>query len=204
MKTGIKSKVQKIIEAYRSVNTKHLAEVENWQKATMYSDSYRAEQIQGVKVKMSQNDAEFSQQLQNLICEEKHTLIGTPQTKPADYQMQIANALEFIKLAGNSLTDDRAATILKPFRGDMETMNLFHSVVENQVHCGLTNRFEKTFSETDKMTALVNAFSAVEELAGSALNSNSSGLEQAVRFATFVGNVDAIQSLAESIEGVNE
>ena len=55
-------------------------------------------------------------------------------TKPADYQQQISNALAFLSLEGDRLTDQAAFAILKPFFNDWEQMHLFERAVLQQMH----------------------------------------------------------------------
>ena len=55
-------------------------------------------------------------------------------TKPADYQQQISNALAFLTLEGERLTDQAAFAILKPFFNDWEQMHLFERAVLQQMH----------------------------------------------------------------------
>ncbi|MCC5910154.1 MAG: hypothetical protein JJT76_06920 [Clostridiaceae bacterium] len=200
MKTEIKSKVQKIIEAHKAANSGYVAEIEKWEKDTMYSDSYKKEMIKGFEQKIQENDASFNEQLKQVVQEEKAALIGAPKDKPADYQMQIANALEFIKLAGKNLTDDQAYGILKPFQGDVETMSLFQSVVGNYVEGGLDSRFTKTFEKTNNIIALENNFSTIESLSGNLLNSTGNNFELGIKSGIFMGNVDAIEKISSSIE----
>lgn len=48
---------------------------------------------------------------------------------PADYQLQISNALTFITLAGRNLTDAEAFSIIKPFFNDFEQMKRFEQAI---------------------------------------------------------------------------
>lgn len=54
--------------------------------------------------------------------------------KPADYQQQISNALTFLSLEKDRLTDQTAYAILKPFFNDWEQMRLFERAVLRQMH----------------------------------------------------------------------
>lgn len=54
--------------------------------------------------------------------------------KPADYQQQISNALAFLSLEGDNLTDMTAYSILKPFFNDWDQMHLFERVILKQMH----------------------------------------------------------------------
>ena len=53
--------------------------------------------------------------------------------KPADYQQQISNALAFLSLEGDNLTDEAAYSILKPFFKDWDQMHLFERAILKQM-----------------------------------------------------------------------
>ncbi len=59
--------------------------------------------------------------------------------KPADYQQQISNALAFLSIEGENLTDQTAYSILKPFFNDWDQMHLFERAILKQMH--LENEF---------------------------------------------------------------
>lgn len=54
--------------------------------------------------------------------------------EPADYQQQISNALAFLSLEGDGLSDMTAYPILKPFFNDWNQMHLFERVILKQMH----------------------------------------------------------------------
>ena len=54
--------------------------------------------------------------------------------RPDDYQQQISNALAFLSLEGDELTDANAYPILKPFFNDWEQMHLFERAIIKQMH----------------------------------------------------------------------
>lgn len=54
--------------------------------------------------------------------------------RPADYQQQISNALTFISLQGERMTDTTAYAILKPFFNDWDQMRLFEQAILQQTH----------------------------------------------------------------------
>lgn len=200
MKTDIKNRIEEIITGHKAANVPIIEQITAWEKTTMYSDSYKQEQIKTLKTKIMANDANANDQIKVAIAEARDFVIGSPTNKPADYSLQISNALEFIKLAGKSLTDDQAAGILKPFRADGETMTLFESVISNLTEgTGLSRRFEKTFGETNAIIALSNNFAAVEALADTLINSGDSGLAQGITYGLFMGNIDAIQDRCEQL-----
>ncbi|SNX53046.1 hypothetical protein [Thermoanaerobacterium sp. RBIITD] len=78
---------------------------------------------------MLNNDADFNKQLLNIITEEKEAILNSTIKKPADYQVLISNAIGFINLLGNKLTDEEAFELVKPFFGDYQTMKRFYAVL---------------------------------------------------------------------------
>lgn len=198
MSTEIKSKVQSIVESHTTAVSSLLGDIDRWNKDQVYADEYRQEKIQEIKQQIGIIDSTFNTRLMDAIQEEKDVLFGEPQEKPADYQMQIANALEFIKLAGNKLTDEQAHGILKPFQDDFDTMNLFHAAISGTVQGDVSSTFEQTFDKLYKRTALVNAFGVVEGLAMSFFSTNANGtLENGIRVNMFLQHIHDIQKLVQ-------
>lgn len=129
MKIELKSKVQKLIENYKKVTNAFLTELRGWEEDSLYSSDYRQDKIREVKAQMLNSDADFNKQLLNIITEEKEAILNSTIKKPADYQVLISNAIGFINLLGNKLTDEEAFELVKPFFGDYQTMKRFYAVL---------------------------------------------------------------------------
>ena len=129
MKMELKSKVEKLIENYKKVMNAFLEELKGWEADSLYSSDYRQDKIREVKAQMLNNDADFNKQLLNIITEEKEAILNSTIKKPADYQVLISNAIGFINLLGNKLTDEEAFELVKPFFGDYQTMKRFYAVL---------------------------------------------------------------------------
>lgn len=207
MKTEIKTKVKNVLEAHRNAISAYLAEIDQWNKNTIYSDVYKKEQINEIKQQMTSVDTIFNQKLKEIVAEEKSALIGAPIEKPSDYQMQVANALEFIKLAGKTLTDKQAVEILEPFKHDLKTMDLFKQVVDNMlpdnkgVAAAMKYPFQKTFGKVSDYTLMVNNLDAVDSMVNDLFDSKQdSTMALGLKMSFFMGNVDAIHELAQGIE----
>jgi hypothetical protein len=140
MKTAIKARVQTLISNYKKVTDVFLAEIKKWETDSLYSSDVRQDKIREVKAQMRVNDNDFNKQLVKIIGEEKETIVNSKINKPADYQGQITNALEFIKMSGNAITDELAFDMVKPFQGDFQTMKLFEVVIRNHANgkCNVT------------------------------------------------------------------
>ena len=166
MKTEIKKKIQKIIDSYNLAKRDIVAKIEEWKNDTIYSDEYKNEQIAELEKDAASYDALFNNKIKEVIAEEKKAIIGDPESKPADYQVQISNALKFLELAGDKLTDDQAYNILKPFQADYETMNLFKSTVDGLAkNDGVFGafKFNKTFGKTSKLMNIAESFEFAEK-----------------------------------------
>lgn len=132
MKIELKNKVEKLIENYKKITDSFLSEIRKWEGDSLYASDYRQDKIREVKAQMIQNDYEFNQQLKTIIMEEKEAILNSTIKKPDDFQLQISNALGFINLLGDKLTDERAFEVVKPFFGDYQTMNHFYAVLSNR------------------------------------------------------------------------
>jgi hypothetical protein len=180
------------------------AMIDAWKKDTIYSDSYKAEQIkeleQQMKAQLAVIDGKYNKQIKEIVMAEKAAIIGDQGQKAADYQVQIANALKFIELAGKNLSDDQAYGILKPFQGDYETMSLFRSAI-NGLAGSLENRFEKTFKKTNDFVVMMNNFETVEKTVGN-LYETDRGTGAAIKVEMFKGSVDAIDQIAEAFQNL--
>ena len=201
MKTEIKNKVKDLVNAHGRIKNELISKIKAWENDKVYSDSHKQQRIKELQQQAEQNDFTFNKQLIEIIAEEKKVIIGEPKHKPADYQVQISNALKFIELAGNKLSDEQAYEILKPFQGDYETMNLFQSAIGGLIgNGGVFNTFDKTFEKTNDFLMLINNFNAVEQTVNNIFDSNDLSLNGAVKLNMFMDNINTIDNLANSFE----
>lgn len=94
-------------------------------------------EINGMVSQVCELDKMYNAEVKKNISEAK--VAAVPEdvrtfVKPLDYQQQISNALTFLSLEGDSLTDMTAHAILKPFFNDWEQMHLFERAVLQQMH----------------------------------------------------------------------
>ncbi|WP_407102606.1 hypothetical protein [Desemzia sp. FAM 24101] len=103
-----------------------------------------------------------------IIETEKNKYFKKMKQKSADYDMKISNALKFLEIEGETITDEKAFLILKDFMGDDETIHLFKNVIEKQLtpmNAYRINSFKKTFSKFNEREALLNTFGELESTA---------------------------------------
>lgn len=230
MKTEIKNRVQKLFEMQREAR-KEYAKIDEQIKAlrqsTIYTKEYKNEMIKQLEQEKEQGlkaiDTMFNKQLKEIIAEEKTSILSEvavkSETKPADYQIQVANALKFIETVGKSLTDKQLSEMLEPFKNDMQTMQLFNQVVEgifpetrgitradgkgegikDIVNSHFQYPFQKTFGKLRDYTAMLNNLDEVESLAGSLFDSKKD-LGTGIKMEIFNSKVDTIHELANALE----
>jgi len=151
MKTELKNRIQKLIENYKKAVNAFLAEIKEWESNSYYTSDAKQNEIRKVKAQMVASDAGFNKQLSTIIMEEKDAILNSTIRKPDDFQLQVSNAIGFINLIGDKLTDEQAFELVKPFFGDYQTMKQFNAVLSNRngmkVTCfslGLPERAIKT------------------------------------------------------------
>jgi hypothetical protein len=202
MKTEIKKKIQQIIDSYNTAKRDIVEKIEQWKNDTIYSDEYKNEKIKELEADAASYDALFNNKVKEVIAEEKKAIIGEPESKPADYQVQISNALKFLELAGDKLTDDQAYNILKPFQKDYETMMLFQPVVGalTQNH-GVWSKHNKIFEKTNSFMTLINSFELAEKTMDNLFNfKENKSLAGNVRHNMFMDSINHIEKLVNAFE----
>lgn len=200
MKTQIKTRVKTILDAYRITTKEIKAKIEKWEQDTVYSADYRQEKIKELQVELKKADALFNDKMKEVIADERKVIVGEPGTRPADYEVKISNALKFLELVGDKLTDDQAYNILKPFQSDPETMQLFQGVVGNLTEGqGVWGGFIKTFEKTNHFVVLLNNLDMAEQAASNLFDSTETGLSAAVKVNMFMDSINTIDGLANGL-----
>jgi hypothetical protein len=202
MKTEIKKKIQQIIDSYNTAKRDIVEKIEQWKNDTIYSDEYKNEKIKELEADAASYDALFNNKVKEVIAEEKKAIIGEPESKPADYQVQISNALKFLELAGDKLTDDQAYNILKPFQADYETMMLFQPVVNGLTkNDGVWSKYNKTFEQTNNVMTIVNSFELAEKTMDNLFNfKENKSLAGNIRHEMFMDSINHIEKLVNDFE----
>ena len=198
----MKKTIQELMNKHSNITQEIRAKIKAWEADPVYSNEHKKEQIKKLRDEAIQHDAHFNEQLKGYVSQWKTIIFGEPISKPADYELKISNALKFLELAGSNLTDNQTFDLLKPFKGDFETMKLFQNAVAKLTEgSGVLKSFEKTFGETNRMITMNNSLEFAEQTAGSLFDSSSDGLNQAIKMSMFMESIDSINSKSE---GVNE
>jgi hypothetical protein len=192
MKIELKNKIEKLISNYKKITTEFLNQIAKWEADQLYSADTRGQKIREVKAQMQANDMDFNNQLKTIITEEQNVIQNFTIKKPDDFQLQISNAIGFINLHGDKLTDEQSFELVKPFFGDYQTMRYFHSVLANKPGLGVTiislGLLDRAINYLD---ALKNNFTLFFD--NGTYSTNSLG---------FVIGSEALVSDAESIESI--
>lgn len=173
-------KIQAIIDAYHA-NSEMLAKeikniVEEWgTQVNAYKMEYIQEQIR-VEVAAARESSEelnntYNQKLNNILDKAKKQVLPELFTKPtqsSDYATKVNNALQFLMIEAEQITDDTAYMILKDFIDDLDQMKLFKNVIGKKVDLIDPNgnsTFPKTFGKLNKVEMIMNTFNEMESIA---------------------------------------
>lgn len=181
---NLKEKVTNTIAAYHKNEQEHIealeAALEPYKNPAMqqrYTQQglHQAilEDMAAVQDDWKRADKVLNQLLNNQLQEAKKMLIDPAPKKDADYSLQVSNALRFLELEGNELTDEVAFSILKDFTEDIHQMQLFERVVKRQLQAGnepitpleMLQQFPKTFGKLHESQFVLNTFNEMEALA---------------------------------------
>ena len=199
--------MDKYAEEVKEIRKAYNDAIDKTNRHAGYTQQYKLDVISELKQELRSTlkllDEKYNNKLQEIIQTEKPSILGEPKEKPADYQVQISNALKFIEMAGKNLTDDQANEILKPFKGDHETMAIFKNAVTG-VAGSLKNRFENTFKDTNNYMKMVDQLKDVEGNAGKILNGFNDSYQARLKVHLFKDSVDSIDQISESLNGEEE
>jgi len=182
MKIEFMVRIKDLVDAHRTNDEQCIeamtAVLEKWKSPALtnkYTREFIAQSMQdelnetltsSVKV-----DVVLNQKLKAVIAAVKEQLMPVyfkDLDKPADYAVQVSNALKFLEYEGDELTDESAYIILKPFLDDYEQMRLFKNVIQKKVNiidASGSTTFPKTFGKLNNTEVFLNMFSEIELLA---------------------------------------
>lgn len=184
MKLDLKQKIEAVIYEFRSNNE----QVENSLKAVFqkyfqdaasrrYTDEGLHEVIlEEEKIILEARDRMnllLNQKLKVIIEEGKKVILPSyfkSVDRPTDYSIRLSNAIEFIKLQRDDVTDDELYIILKDFIDDMDTMKIFKGIIERRINADprrdtfklADEHFPKTFGKLLKNEQLLDAFTEID------------------------------------------
>ncbi|QUH18690.1 hypothetical protein [Alkaliphilus sp. B6464] len=229
-------KIQAIIDAYHD-NSEQLAKeikriVEEWgAEVNAYKMDYIKEQIRN-EVAAARSSSEllnkvYNQKLNVILDEAKKKVLpelSTKATRPSDYATQVNNALQFLMIEAEQITDETAYMILKNFIDDLDQMKLFKSVIGKKVDLIDPNgntTFPLTFGKLNKVEMILNSFNEMDAIAnmlfvypredgetyivnGQAYSVPIDSYEQMAGEDSIISFAEIIEEYANVIPGINQ
>lgn len=173
-------KIQAIIDAYHD-SSEQLEKgikriVEEWgAEVNTYTLDYINEQIRN-EVAAARSSSEllnkvYNQKLKVILDEAKKKVLpelSTKASKPSDYATQVNNALQFLIIEAEQITDESAYMILNNFIDDLDQMKLFKNVIGKKVDLIDPNgntTFPLTFGKLNKVEMILNSFNEMDAIA---------------------------------------
>ena len=183
MMINLENKIKELIEAYHGettvLNDEIRAICDRWaalaQKNKVDPHSFRNSIIEDInKARKSNTDVSmvYNHKLKVLVENAKEWVldgIGNIDAKSADHAMRVSNALQFLSIEMDTLTDDSAFMILKGFLNDYEQLRLFKSVIEKKrdfVDASGVTLFPNTFGKLLEHEGTLSAINEIESIAG--------------------------------------
>lgn len=157
----LKEKIEQVVIAFRQNN--EAAENEIRRIIEKYCENPFSENV-------NKTNHLFNQKVKAIIKEEKENILPKAKEKSADYAIRVSNALKYLEIEGEKLTDETAFEILKDFVDDYEQMKLFKQVIKRQMKTDILedaegkSKFPKTFGNFNKIEMLVNTFNEMEAI----------------------------------------
>lgn len=235
-------KIQAIIDAYHANNEQLAKEIkriiEEWSaEVNTYAMDYIKQQISkevtAARESSEKQNKTYNQELNNILDKAKKTVLPelyTKATKPSDYSRQISNAIEYLKIKGQDITDESAYMILKDFIDDFDQMKLFKDIIETLIKpvnpIGLIDAngkttFPLTFGKLNKIETILNSFNDMDAIAnmlfihpreegemyivnGQAYSISHDSLKQMEGEESIIGFAKIIEKYAKKIPGIKQ
>lgn len=184
MAIELANKIRVTIESYKTSEEEYLESLrqalEKYKSAALRQrftqDGLKAAIQEDMKLVLDEwykADQVLNQLLKIRIQKGKDQLITPTAKKSMDYSIQISNALRFVELEGESITDEILYSILKEFVDDLHQMQLFERVVKKQLKGSrpdevssqeIERYFSKTFGKLHQFQFIMNTFNEIEAL----------------------------------------
>lgn len=161
--------IRTIIEGY-CTNSSIFSKFQPQYKIDAFKEAVDAE-TKPISENVDKTNVLFNQKVKAIIAEEKGNILPKPKEKSADYAIRVSNALKYLEIEGEKLTDETAFEILKDFVDDYEQMKLFKQVIKRQMKTDILenaegkNKLPKTFGNFNKIERLLNTFDEMELIA---------------------------------------
>ncbi|MCT4686614.1 hypothetical protein [Vallitalea sp.] len=180
MKYELKKKIEQLIEAYQGNTTVVIEEMKGIidkykDKVTVYQPEHIHQVIKsGIEAILSNSNSVnnvYNQKLKVIIEGAKEEILPmyfNNSSKTNDYATKINNALQFLDIEGDSISDEKAFMILKDFIDDYDQLRLFKNVIGKRVELDDANgntTFPKTFGKLNQIEVIMNTISEMEAIA---------------------------------------
>lgn len=211
MAIELKKKIEEIIQAHRTNNETLNATMKRTVEQffspgglNTYKKEFISEQVQkdfaDARKEAEQVDSLLNKKLKAVIEAAKKAMIPEyfkKADRSPDFGSRVSNALQFLMLEDDELTDESAYLILKDFLDDYDQMLLFKRVIQKKVNIidssGRTT-FPRTFGQLNQMEAVLNLFNEIETMANNLfLHPRSEGESYIFNNQIFATLVDGYQ-----------
>lgn len=198
----LKNRITKLLENYKKVTNAFLEEIRNWESNSYYTSNAKQDEIRKVKAQITANDNDFNKQLLNIITEEKEAILNFTIRKPDDYQLLISNALGFINLLGDKLTDEQAFEMVKPFFGDYQIMKHFHAVLSNRYGKDGMKVTRFSLGLLNRAVSMLDVFTSNFANFFNAGNYPTNGLSFTLRESAIIADAEAIENVVLKLDSI--
>lgn len=182
MALELKKKIEELIQAHRentdNMNATMKATIEQFYSPgglNTYKKDFISEQVQkefaDARKEAELVDSLLNKKLKAVIEAAKKEMLPeyfNKAERSSDFALKVSNALQFLTLEDDNLTDEVAYLILKDFLDDYDQMLLFRRAIAKKkalVDASGNTTFPRTFGKLNQMEAVLNLFNEIETMA---------------------------------------
>lgn len=128
-----KQTIESALERYVSRKERLRGDMQAAQVNDQYSDTYRQEVVQGIERQMRDAGEQAYKDIEAIVGRVRDASsaqqAGHAQGKGTEYQLQLSNTLEMLKLGASQMTAEAIQRALLPYSGDTLAMAAFRGVL---------------------------------------------------------------------------
>lgn len=133
----IKSKIETLTASFKEAANKFINDKTTLENSNMFSASFISEETRNLTSEMQSVCDDANAMLQAILQEGIDEIRGK-KVGGNDFESKLSNALSFINMLGEKLTDISAFALVQPFFGDFQTMHRLSMAFESKANIPAT------------------------------------------------------------------
>lgn len=129
---SLKTEIKGLFDKYEVAHKTFTETVDKWKNNDLYNRGVIDGYIKNATLEMEAADQAYNKTFMVTVQRYIDEITGKRADKAADFQLKVSNALSFINMMGDDITDVKAFELVRPFFGDYPTMTHFAGALSSK------------------------------------------------------------------------